>query len=180
VGEEVAAAYLEYVKGCEFVQKNLYTPDVQGEIDVVGIDLNTKTVYICEVVVHLVTGMMYVNQKNNQTNNVSKLVEKFNKDIEYANKYLHDYKKVFMLWSPIVKSAVRSKSSSQMEDVLEVRRQLKEKYGVELETIINERFYQCLQEMRTFARKESKEIKNPILRIIQIEEYLMKHLQITQ
>jgi len=179
VGEELAAAYLEHIKGCEFVQKNLYTPDVQGEIDVVGIDLNTKTVYICEVVVHLVTGMMYVNLRNSQTNNVSKLMDKFSKDIEYANKYFSDYRKVFMLWSPIVKAAVRTtnKNPSQIDDVNEVKKQLYEKYGVELQLVINEQFYQCLHEMREYARSETKEIKNPIMRMLQVEEYLKKYLK---
>ncbi|GAB4577998.1 MAG: hypothetical protein Fur0022_07300 [Anaerolineales bacterium] len=32
LGEEIVAAYLEYIKGCEFIQQNLYTPDVQGVV----------------------------------------------------------------------------------------------------------------------------------------------------
>lgn len=36
------ACYLEHLKGCDFIQKNLYTPDAQGEIDVVGINLKKK------------------------------------------------------------------------------------------------------------------------------------------
>jgi Holliday junction resolvase-like predicted endonuclease len=40
LGEEIVAAYLQYIQGCEFIQQNLYTPDVQGEIDVIGINLN--------------------------------------------------------------------------------------------------------------------------------------------
>ena len=91
LGEEIVAAYLQYIKGCEFIQQNLYTPDVQGEIDVVGIDLETKTIYVCEVAIHLVTGLYYV------PSNVIKLTEKFSKDIEYANKYFPDYTRQFML-----------------------------------------------------------------------------------
>jgi hypothetical protein len=123
---------------------------------------------------------MYVNFRNSQTNNVSKLVDKFSKDIEYANKYFSDYSKVFMLWSPIVKEAVRAnnKNPSQMDDVTEVKRQIREKYGIELQLVVNERFYQCLQEMRKYAYNETKEIKNPILRMLQVEEYLKKHLKI--
>lgn len=41
IGEEIAGEYLKFVKGCEFIQYNLSTPDVQGEIDVVGV--NTKS-----------------------------------------------------------------------------------------------------------------------------------------
>lgn len=39
--EELVAAYLENIKGCEFIQQNLYTPDVQGEIDVSELDIET-------------------------------------------------------------------------------------------------------------------------------------------
>ena len=52
-GEEIVAAYLEYIEQCEFIQKNLYTPEVQGEIDVVGINHNKKRIYACEVAIHL-------------------------------------------------------------------------------------------------------------------------------
>jgi len=90
IGEEIVSAYLEYIKHCEFTQKNLNTPDVQGEIDVVGIDLEGKTIYLCEVAIHLTIGLQYV--KNNKPNNIEKLVEKFSKDIEYAKKYFQDYK----------------------------------------------------------------------------------------
>lgn len=39
--EELVAAYLENIKGCEFIQQNLYTPDVQGEINVSELDIET-------------------------------------------------------------------------------------------------------------------------------------------
>jgi hypothetical protein len=47
----------------------LKTPDVQGEIDVIGISLANRTVYACEVAVHLVTGLQYV--KDSRPDNVS-------------------------------------------------------------------------------------------------------------
>ncbi len=95
IGEEIFAAYLQHIKGCEFIQQNLYTPDAQGEMDVVGIDLETRTIYVCEVAIHLITGLQYV--KDSQPNNINKLTEKFSKDIEYTNKYFPDYIKHFML-----------------------------------------------------------------------------------
>ncbi len=97
VGEEITSAYLQNIKGCEFIQRNLYTPDVQGEIDVVGIDLESRSIYVCEVALHLVTGLQYV--KDSQPNNVDKLTDKFSKDIEYARKYFPDYEQHFMLWT---------------------------------------------------------------------------------
>jgi aldehyde:ferredoxin oxidoreductase len=40
---------------CNQTRKAL-TPDVQGEIDVVGIDFETKSIYVCEVAIHLFIG----------------------------------------------------------------------------------------------------------------------------
>ncbi len=38
-GEEFVGEYLRHIRGCEFVQYNLQTTDVQGEIDVIGINM---------------------------------------------------------------------------------------------------------------------------------------------
>jgi hypothetical protein len=102
IGEEIVAAYLQDIKKCEFIQQNLNTPDTQGEIDVIGIDIDNKILYVCEVAIHLVTGLRYT--KNNRPNNVNKLFEKFTRDIEYSKKHFPHYKKHFILWSPIVKN----------------------------------------------------------------------------
>ena len=173
LGEELVAAYLENIKGCEFIQQNLYTPDVQGEIDVVGIDLKTKSIYVCEVAIHLTTGLRYV--KNRQPNNVNKLTEKFSKDIEYANKYFPDYEKHFMLWSPIVKNSKETSKYNQTKDLKKIKQNIFSKYKIELEFIVNEKFLYCLNELREFAKGETKALKSPVLRLMQVEESLKKH-----
>ena len=174
-GEELVASYLEYIKGCDFIQRNLYTPDVQGEIDVVGINLKSKRLYVCEVAIHLTTGLRYVKDK--QPNNPNKLTDKFSKDIEYANKYFPDYKKHFMLWSPIIKDAKDTSKYNQVRDLENIERNIKKKYGVNIEFIVNEVFLNCLNELREFAKRETKELKSPVLRQLQVEEYLKKHVK---
>ena len=174
LGEELVSSYLEYIKGCDFIQKNLYTPDVQGEIDVVGINLESREIYVCEVAIHLTTGLRYV--KNKQPNNVDKLTEKFSKDIEYANKYFPDYEKHIMLWSPIVKSAKVTSKENQLIDLEKIDKKIKGKYGIGIEFIVNEKFLKCLGELRDFAKRETKELKSPVLRLMQVEEYLKKHV----
>ena len=173
LGEELVAAYLENIKGCEFIQQNLYTPDVQGEIDVVGIDLETKSVYVCEVAIHLTTGLRYV--KDRQPNNVNKLTEKFSKDIEYANNHFPNYEKHFMLWSPIVKKSKETSKHNQIKDLEEIQQNIFSKYEINIEFIVNERFLDCLNELREFAKRETKALKSPVLRLMQVEEYLKKH-----
>ena len=59
-GEELVGEYLRHIHGCEFVQYNLQTPDVQGQIDVIAINISERLLYVCEVAIHLVTGLLYV------------------------------------------------------------------------------------------------------------------------
>ncbi len=173
IGEEIVAVYLQNVKNCEFVQLNLYT-DVQGEIDVVGIDINNKRVFACEVAIHLITGRQYT--KDNQPNNVEKIVEKFSRDIDYINKYFPDYEKHFMLWSPIVKNQSENSKHNQLNDVNKIVERILNKYNTEIVLIINDRFQQCLNELRDIANKETKEMKSPVMRYLQLEEKLKKHI----
>ncbi len=174
IGEEIVSAYLHYVKGCEFIQQNVYTRDVQGEIDVVGIHLQQRAIYICEVAVHLTAGLQYV--KAAQPDNVGKIITKFSKDIEYANKYFPDYEKHFMFWSPIVKTAGERAKYSQMRDVDQIAAHIQATYGTAIEWIINERFADCLAEMRLVASRQTQDLKSPVMRFMQLEEYLRRHM----
>lgn len=175
IGEEIVMAYLQYVKECDFIQSNLYIPGIQGEIDVVGIDINNKKIYVCEVAIHLITGLQYVHNK--RPNNVNKLVDKFSKDIKYAIDYFPDYEKIPMLWCPIVKNQKVGSKNNQMNDVNEICKIIKEKFKMELTTIINEKFMKCLNELRMYAISDTKENKSPIIRLMQIEEYLKTYLE---
>lgn len=175
VGEQLVSSYLRYIRKCDFIQTNLYTIDAQGEIDVVGINLKEKRVYVCEVAVHLTTGLQYVKEK--RPNNVQKLTEKFSRDIEYTRKYLSEYEPHYMLWSPIVKDRKGDPLYNQVSHLSEISAQLKAKYNVKLECVVNEKFLACLKELREFARLQTAELQCPLLRLIQIEEYLEKYVQ---
>ena len=175
-GEEIAGLYLKIHFGCEFVEYNLQTPDVQGEIDVVGINVRDRKLYVCEAATHLTTGMLYVNPKNNQSDNVNRFVKKFLKDITYAEKYFQELTRIFMLWSPIVKNPSDSVKHHQTRDTQEIAKQIKEKTGVDLVLVINDEYQRCLDTLREYAARESKELKSPILRLMQIEERLKGHL----
>ncbi|MGS2779922.1 hypothetical protein ACVBAX_21525 [Robertmurraya sp. GLU-23] len=175
IGEEIVASYLEYIKECDFVQRNLYTKDVQGEIDVVGVNLKTNEAYVCESTTHLTTGLLYTG-KDNKSNNIQKLYDKFSKDIEYAEKYLPGYKKHYILWSPIVKDNKTTRENSQIYQVNIVKEMIQDKFGVDLELVINEKYQECLVQLRNYSRKETKALQSPILRYMQIEEYLNKHV----
>jgi len=174
IGEEIVGEYLKIILGCDFIEYNFYTPGVQGEIDVVGINAAKKRLYICEVATHLITGLQYVKER--QPDNVDRFVKKFKKGVEYASKYFPDYEKHFMLWSPIVKNQGPTAKHNQTGDIQKIQALIRSKCGVEIEPIVNKDYLRCLDDLRTYARKETKELKSPVLRLMQIEEKLKAHV----
>jgi hypothetical protein len=174
VGEQLVASYLQYIRECEFTQMNLYTVESQGEIDVVGVDLNRKKVYVCEVAIHLTTGLQYVKEK--RPNNIQKLTDKFSRDIQYTNKFFAEYEKHFMLWSPVVKDK-GGPEYNQLSHLETIHQNIKKEFGVSIEFVVNERFQQCMHEMRAFAKLKTADLKCPVMRLLQIEEHLAKHIE---
>ena len=172
-GEHLVGQYLREIKECDFVEYNLQTKFTQGEIDVVGIDSTKGIVYICEVATHLETGLQYV--KNNKPDNVNRFVRKFTKNIEYAERNFGKYKKVFMLWTPIIRVPKKKNTKhSQVKDIQAIVSEIKKSKGVEIELVYNEKFYNCIQELREAASKTTQAMTSPIMRFLQIEEKLKK------
>jgi hypothetical protein len=175
IGEEICGEWLRHVKSCEFIQYNLKTPDVQGEIDVIGINLDKKIVYACEVAIHLVTGMQYVKDK--RPDNVPRLTAKFRKDIAYVRKAFHGYEHVFMLWSPVVKNQRSGAKYNQVKDVERIVATIQSELGVTIQSVINETFQEKLDALRKAAAHETQELDSSVVRFLQVEEHLKKHLK---
>jgi hypothetical protein len=173
VGEQIVASYLKYIKECDFTQTNTYTIDTQGEIDVIGIHLASKTVYVCEVAIHLVTGLQYT--KNGKNSNFEKITQKFQKDIQYISKYFDDYTKVFMFWSPVIRNSRGKEENNQLNQVKLAHEWIKSNHGIDVEIIANSVFREKMDEMREFASKSTVDISCPILRTMQIEEYIKRN-----
>ena len=175
VGEEIAGLYLQIERGCDFIQYNLYTPDVQGEIDVVAVNFADRIVYICEVAVHLVTGLQYV--KGTSPDTLERFLKKFNKDIDYAEKAFGGFDRRYMLWSPIVRSAGPTAKYDQMKAVEEVKRRIRADRGVDIDLVVNEAFQDALTKLRAYAGTRTEELKSPVLRLLQIEAVLERHIE---
>lgn len=166
-GEQLVSSYLRFIQHCDFVETNVYTGEKQGEIDVIGLNTKMSEVYICEVAIHLTTGLKY---SDNKDDNIQKLTDKFSRGIEYARNYYKEYEQHFMLWSPIVKE-------SQMQHLTEMQKNIRKKYSIHIECIVNERFQVCLEELRGYAKCESKALRQySLMRLMQIEESLCKHV----
>lgn len=175
IGEEICGEWLRHVKQCEFVQYNLRTPDVQGEIDVIGISLATHTVYACEVAIHLTTGLQYVKDK--RPDNVPRLTAKFRKDVKYIRKAFPEYTHVFMLWSPVVRNQRTGSKYNQGGDVDRVVQAIQREYDVTVQPVINENFQEKLNDLRRMATEETKELDSSVTRLMQVEEHLRRHLK---
>jgi hypothetical protein len=174
IGEEICGEWLRHVRACGFVDYNVKLPTGGGEIDVVGIDLASRTVYACEVAVHLVTGLQYT--RDGRPDNVERLAAKFRKDVAYVREGFPEYRHVFMLWSPVVRNQRAGSAHNQREHVREVVERVRGELDVELELVINERFQLALDELRTVARNDTKEHTSFVVRYLQVEEHLKRHL----
>jgi hypothetical protein len=91
IGEFIVGAHLQLIKECDFVDYNVRLPGGGlkglGELDVVGLNFNTNTAYLCEVTTHIL-GLVYVNNKET----VIRIKKKHERQKEYAEKQLANFK----------------------------------------------------------------------------------------
>ncbi len=175
-GEHLVGQYLQNIKGCDFVQYNLQTEFVQGEIDVVAINSNKKEIYICEVATHLETGLQYT--KDNKPDNINRFVNKFKKNVIYSTENFKDYKCHFMLWSPIIKIPRKENAKvNQINDLHIIKEKILEDFNIEVELIYNEKYLDCINELRNIAKNTTSAMTSSIMRFLQIEEKLKNHIK---
>lgn len=175
IGEDLVGAWLREVERCDFVQYNVPLRDQQGEIDVIGLNLLTRTVYICEVATHTTQGLQYTY--GNRPNNVEKLTSKFQADVDYSRKYLAQFENHrFMLWSPIVRHSADDAKHNQFADLVAIRRNLYASHRADVEMIVNEVYLQCVEQLRARAAKETAASEYPVFRLLQILQKLEKHV----
>jgi hypothetical protein len=173
LGEEICGEYLQHIMTCEFLAYNVINPDAQGEIDVIGIKLEKKIVYVCEVAVHT-SGLQYVTAK--RPDDYNRFKAKLDKDIQYAQKYFDGYTIIPMIWSPVVKiSGIKAKYNT-LKELERVKTYIKEKYMLELQLIINDSFKEAIDELKNHADTKTSEFKSSVMRMFQIERRLEKHL----
>lgn len=172
-GERLVGDYLRYVRNCDFVDFNVYTKKVQGEIDVIGVANQEKRAYICEVVTHLTTGIQYVKDRRPDT--ATRLIKKFEKDIAYGADAFPQYEVDYMLWSPVVKRSKGKPEYDQFAHLKKVEETIKSQTGISLHLVINQDYVEAINSLRKYASEETKELKSPILRFLQIEEWSRKN-----
>lgn len=175
IGEEICGEYLKHIKKCDFVSYNVSHPDVQGEIDVVGISLEQKTIYICEVATHT-GGLQYVT--DDRPDNFNRFNSKFKRSIDYAKKYFPNYPKIIlMLWSPIVRVATEKAKYDPYSELLRLKSHIDSEHALDLELIVNKDFLDAMKELKAVAYKTTAAFNtSSVMRIFQIETNLEKHV----
>jgi hypothetical protein len=164
MGEYLVGAYLRLIIGCEIVTYNQRLSRERGqfgEADVLGIDVDGTTIYVCEVVTHL-GGLLYSggNEKS-----LRKLSEKFERIAAYSVEGFPTHKHVLMLWSPYVPKGILTTGLAGL------RERLREQ-GHPLELRINEEYTAAVDELRNLARRDTKDHGEPFFRALQILEHL--------
>jgi hypothetical protein len=154
MGEYVVGAYLQHFKNCDFVEYNIRPRGggLEGlnEFDVVGIDLENKIMYLCEVATHL-RGLNMGSSKGEL-----RLMRKFPRQQKFSDGYKDQFTVNCMFWSPRVRPGMIEKLGTPK--------------GVEL--IINEKYARCVDDLIKKAKKEANETGNPFFRALQIIGHL--------
>lgn len=157
IGEFIVGAHLQLIQECDFIDYNVRPPGGGlkglGELDVVGLNFNSNTAYLCEVTTHI-RGVLY---KNNQET-VSRIKKKYERQKDYAKKYLTNFKShKFMFWSPVVPVGYITEHLEEIEG---------------LELVINGEYKKRIEQLRLLARKTTHDAKNPFFRMLQIIEHM--------
>ena len=157
VGEYIVGAYLKLKLDCDFVDYNVRPPGggIKGlsELDVIGLDFKSNTVYLCEVTTHI-RGVLY---RDNKTS-VERIKKKHERQKIYASEHLESFGKVhYMFWSPVVPVGYITEHLANIES---------------LELIINGEYKRRIEELKDLARATTHSTQNPFFRILQILEHL--------
>lgn len=160
IGEYVVGAYLKLIKKCDFVDYNVRPPgggmEGLGELDVIGLDFQNKTAYICEVATHIL-GLLY-GKGNKDT--IERIGKKYERQKAYAEKYLTGFESHrFLFWSPRVPEGILTNGLAELEG---------------LELVINRRYTECVDELRAQAKVLTNDVGNPFFRALQILEALKR------
>jgi len=158
IGEYIVGAYLAIIKGCPFIQYNVRAPGggLPGlnELDVVGLDVDTGTAYLCEVAIHL-DGLNY-GAGNTET--IARIAKKHAWQRHYATAHLAAFPhRRYMLWAPVVPVGALTAGLGALAD---------------LELIINGDYTARIDALCAIARQSTANYNNPFFPTLQILAHL--------
>ena len=96
MGESLVGAYLRYGEKCDFVVYGTQT-EGQGEIDVIGFQVERQRVWLCEVATHL-DGLSYGS--GGMAGTIAKVRQKVERAVAFGDRMFPGQEKRFEWWSP--------------------------------------------------------------------------------
>ncbi len=157
VSEELVGAYLVEVLGCDHVLYNVRPKGggVRGldELDVVGLDFESRKAYLCEVMVHL-HGLRFKEVPRG----LARIRMKHEKQVRYASDHLKYFRnREYMFWSPYVPEGHLTAGLNAIEG---------------LQLVINAEYTRRINEVLTRAKNDRRSTSNSAFRLLQIVEHL--------
>ncbi len=171
--EEFVGQYLTFVKNCDFVKYNEpYIAKIKceekrknmGEADVIGININDKKLYICEVTAEL-QGMGDTNfqkYKKYEDDDENKSKNKFEKNKNVYSDKFKGFTVEYMLWFPFSPSKARM-------SILE-----KDLNEQGITAYYEESFFKAIEELKTKLSKKTENLSSPFARFFQVYGRLQK------
>ena len=157
IGEFIVGAHLQLIEGCDIVDYNVRPPGggLQGlnELDVIGLNFSSNTIFFCEVTTHI-RGLL--NKNNAET--VARIKRKHEAQKRYAEIYSDNFQHHrFMFWSPNVPVGFITNGLAEIPD---------------LQLVINGDYKKKILELQNLARTTTHDARNPFFRMLQIMENL--------
>jgi hypothetical protein len=156
IGESLVAAYMRHVRGCDLILTNVHLSDIQGELDVIGLERSEpQRLWLCEVTTHI-RGM------NNPTKRTAaqRAIAKIDRAVGFASDVFPNAEPHFEIWSPIVRPGLITELDSVVAQF--------EARGIALAIVANKGYTQRLQALVECARKSTADTGNDAFRMLQI------------
>ena len=152
VGVYLVGAYFEFCRGCEVVSYDHSLVNEQGDIDVLGLDLENKRAFVAEAKIHLSGMGGYGGQPG------PKIREQIVRAQAFLNQALPSWDASYSVWSPHVTPAIRSQVAAALGPT-----------GLpDVDLVFNEEFAARLSELSEIASRDTKYRTNPGYRLLQV------------
>lgn len=159
IGESLVGSYLRYIENCDFVHYETHG-EGQGELDVLGMRIADKRVWLCEVAIHL-GGLEY---GKGYAGSRDKVKQKIDRAEVLADRLFSDQQARYEFWSLRVPKGL----AGMLEE-------LEQEYvdrGLDVSFVINERFSERINLLRDRAGEDVKATSEPSYRLLQILTHL--------
>lgn len=161
MGESLVGAYLRYGERCDFVVYGTQT-EKQGEIDVIGFQVEQRRVWMCEVATHL-DGLLYGRAGSSGT--LVKVQTKVERAVAFGERTFPEQDRRFEWWSPKVGPTLLAGLDELVTELVSP--------GTTIEFVVNEEYSRRVERLLEEAAKATKATPEPFFRSLQILTHLV-------